>query len=147
MMPFWDTPFDIQSNSAIIGFDSDQSFVGGGFTLVWNSHKILDYDFTHVFEAHEFVSIQAEYLFGSVMFGSDKGIKQSFVEQELTFFQTRKSTRKNSRAKSSRPRAAHSQTIRDQSATNAVNVPSRSSNPCQIVLSRRARLWSAKWTI
>jgi len=76
VMPFWDIPFDIQSNKAIIGFDSDQSFVGGGFTLVWNSHKIHDYDFTYVFEAHEFVSIQAEYLFGSVMFGSDKDKKK-----------------------------------------------------------------------
>ena len=73
VMPFWDEPFDIKSNQAIVGFDSDQSFVGGGFTLVWNSHKVVDYDFTFVHEAHEFVTQQAEYLFGSVMFDSAKG--------------------------------------------------------------------------
>ena len=72
-MPFWDKPHDIQSNKAIVGFDSDQSFVGGGFTLVWNSHRVSKYDFTYVFEAHEFVTIQAKYLFGSVMFPDTKG--------------------------------------------------------------------------
>ena len=112
-MPFWDVPFDIQSNSAIIGFDSDQNFVGGGFTLVWNSHKIHDYDFTYVFEAHEFVSTQAEYLFGSVMFNTDKGITlvtllkppDSFLGTNLCIrilintIQTRKSTKRNSKAR------------------------------------------------
>ena len=32
-MPFWDVPYDLGSNQAIIGFDVDQKFVGGGFTL------------------------------------------------------------------------------------------------------------------
>ena len=32
-MPFWDVPYDLGSNEAIIGFDVDQKFVGGGFTL------------------------------------------------------------------------------------------------------------------
>ena len=112
-MPFWDVPFDIQSNSAIIGFDSDQNFVGGGFTLVWNSHKIHDYDFTYVFEAHEFVSTQAEYLFGSVMFNTDKGITfvtllklpkrfhgtNLCIRILINTIQTRKSTKRNSKAK------------------------------------------------
>ena len=80
VMPFWDEPFDIKSNQAIVGFDSDQSFVGGGFTLVWNSHKVVDYDFTFVHEAHEFVTQQAEYLFGSVMFDSAKGKLRGLID-------------------------------------------------------------------
>lgn len=69
---FFSAPFDIQNNQAFVGFDADQSFVGGGFTLVWNSHKIYEYDFTNVFEAHEFVITKADYLFSSVLFETAK---------------------------------------------------------------------------
>ena len=72
-MPFWDTAYDIQSNTAFVGFDADQSFVGGGFTLTWNSHRTTAIDFTNVFEAHEYITKQANFLFSSVMFDSDKG--------------------------------------------------------------------------
>ena len=72
-MPFWDAPYDIQSNTAFVGFDADQSFVGGGFTLTWNSHRTTAIDFTNVFEAHEYITNQAKFLFASVMFDSDKG--------------------------------------------------------------------------
>ena len=72
-MNFFSHPYDIQNNNAIIGFDADQNLVGGGFTLVWNSHKIYDYDFTDIFEAHEFVTKKADYLFNSVFFGTVKG--------------------------------------------------------------------------
>jgi hypothetical protein len=82
VMPFWDTAFDIQSNNAFIGFDADQSFVGGGFTLVWNSHRTTAIDFTNVFEAHEYITNQAQFLFASVMFDSDKD-KKKFEKQLL----------------------------------------------------------------
>ena len=72
-MNFFSAPYNIRNNNAIIGFDADQSFVGGGFTLVWNSRPMYEYDFTDVFEAHEFVTKQADYLFNSVFFGTVKG--------------------------------------------------------------------------
>ena len=97
VMPFWDEPFDINSNQAIVGFDSDQSFVGGGFTLVWNSHKIVDYDFTFVHEAHEFVTQQAEYLFGSVMFDSARGKFYLFEFDLIISFRQEKVQEKISR--------------------------------------------------
>jgi hypothetical protein len=80
VMPFWDAPFDIQSNTAFVGFDADQSFVGGGFTLTWNSHRTTKIDFTNVFEAHEYITKQAKFLFSSVMFDSDKD-KKRFEKQ------------------------------------------------------------------
>ena len=72
-MNFFTAPFNIHNNNAIIGFDADQNLVGGGFTLKWNSHKIYDYDFTDVFESHEFVTTTAKYLFNSVQFNSVRG--------------------------------------------------------------------------
>ena len=41
-MPFWDVPYDLGSNQAIIGVDVDQKFVGGGFTLSYVV-KIIKY--------------------------------------------------------------------------------------------------------
>lgn len=57
VLPFWDTPYDLGSNQAIIGFDVDQKFVGQGFTLKWNSVPSDDYeiDFNNVFEAHQYL--------------------------------------------------------------------------------------------
>ena len=72
-MNFFTSPYDIRNNNAIVGFDADQSFVGGGFTLKWNSHKMYEYDFTNVFEAHEFVTKTANHLFNNVMFNTDRG--------------------------------------------------------------------------
>lgn len=71
-MNFFSAPYDIRNNNAIIGFDADQSLIGGGFTLVWNSHKLYDYDFTDVFEAHEFVTTTAQFLFDNVQFDSPR---------------------------------------------------------------------------
>jgi len=71
-MNFFTSPYDIRNNNAIVGFDADQSFVGGGFTLKWNSHKMYEYDFTNVFEAHEFVTKTAAHLFNNVMFNTDR---------------------------------------------------------------------------
>ena len=71
-MNFFSAPYDIRASNAIVGFDADQSFVGGGFTLVWNSHKMYDYDFTDVYESHEFVTKTARFLFNGVMFDTDK---------------------------------------------------------------------------
>lgn len=76
VMPFWDEPYDIQSNNAIVGFDSDQTLSGGGFTLIWNSYKTSNYDFTNVYETHSFLTKQAEYLFGSVNFEDNKKKKK-----------------------------------------------------------------------
>lgn len=75
-MNFFSSPYDIHNNNAIVGFDADQNMVGGGFKLVWNSHNIYDYDFTDVFQAHEFVTNEAARLFGSVMFNTDKEKKK-----------------------------------------------------------------------
>jgi len=75
VMPFWDTAYDIQSNTAIVGFDSDQTYVGGGFTLSWNSHPVSGpVDFTNVFAAHQYLSNTSKMLFKSVMFQTDKGM-------------------------------------------------------------------------
>jgi len=85
-MNFFSHPYDIQNNNAIIGFDADQNLVGGGFTLVWNSHKIYDYDFTDIFEAHEFVTKKADYLFNSVFFGTvkEKKLYQKQLDGRIT---------------------------------------------------------------
>jgi len=85
-MNFFSHPFDIQNNNAIIGFDADQNLVGGGFTLEWNSHKIYEYDFTDVFEAHEFVTKKADYLFNSVFFGTvkEKKLYQKQLDGRIT---------------------------------------------------------------
>lgn len=79
-MPFYDSAFDIQSNTAFIGFDADQSFVGGGFTLTWNAFRTTNIDFTNVFEAHQYITKQARYLFNAVMFESAKD-KKKFEKQ------------------------------------------------------------------
>lgn len=57
VMPFWDAPYDLGSNQAIIGFDVDQKFTGEGFTLKWNSvpNGNYDIDFNNVFEAHQYL--------------------------------------------------------------------------------------------
>ena len=36
-MPFWDEPYDMRSNEAIIGFDLDKYRMGSGFILKWNT--------------------------------------------------------------------------------------------------------------
>jgi hypothetical protein len=79
-MNFFSDAFDIRNNNAVVGFDADQSFVGGGFTLIWNSHKMYDYDFTDVYESHEFVTTTAKFLFNSVMFETDK-LKKKYQKQ------------------------------------------------------------------
>jgi len=55
VMPFWDVPYDLRSNQAIIGFDIDQSRGGVGFVLRWNSIDASEYDFTDVYESHDFL--------------------------------------------------------------------------------------------
>merc|ERR1712050_522199 len=55
VMPFWDAPYDLGSNQAIIGFDVDQRFTGEGFTLKWNSVAMYEIDFNNVFEAHQYL--------------------------------------------------------------------------------------------
>jgi len=58
---FW-WSFDIRNSQAFVGFDADQSIIGGGFTLKWNARRMYEYDFTDVFEAHEFVTKEAGFL-------------------------------------------------------------------------------------
>lgn len=70
-MNFFTQPFDIRNNNAIVGFDADQTLVGGGFTLKWNSRQMYSHDFTDVFEAHEFITTTAAYLFNDVMFDTE----------------------------------------------------------------------------
>ena len=84
VMPVWDTAFDIQSNTAIVGFDSDQTFVGVGFKLVWNSHPANGpVDFTNVFDAHGWLADSAKTLFNSVMFRTDKGIFANIINKYI----------------------------------------------------------------
>jgi len=71
-MDFFSRPFDIKNNQAFVGFDADQSFIGGGFTLKWNAVRMYEYDFTDVFEAHEFVTKEAAYLFTKVQFNTER---------------------------------------------------------------------------
>jgi len=71
-MDFFSRPFDIQNNQAFVGFDADQSFIGGGFTLKWNARRMYEYDFTDVFEAHEFVTKEAAYLFTKTGYKTEK---------------------------------------------------------------------------
>ena len=72
-MNFFSQPFDIRNNQAFVGFDADQSFIGGGFTLQWNARRMYKYDFTDVFEAHQFVTEEAAYLFTKVQFNTERG--------------------------------------------------------------------------
>ena len=72
-MNFFTQPFDIRNNQAFVGFDADQSFIGGGFTLQWNARRMYKYDFTDVFEAHQFVTEEADYLFTKVQFNTERG--------------------------------------------------------------------------
>jgi hypothetical protein len=69
-MDFFTQPFDIRSNTAFVGFDADQSFIGSGFTLEWNAVKMYKYDFTDVFESHQFVTETAAFLFTKVQFAT-----------------------------------------------------------------------------
>jgi len=71
-MDFFSQAFDIRNNQAFVGFDADQSFIGGGFTLKWNAKRMYEYDFTDVFEAHQFVIEEAEYLFTKVQFATER---------------------------------------------------------------------------
>merc|ERR1712109_323975 len=71
-MNFFSQPFDVRNNQAFVGFDADQSFIGGGFTLKWNAKRMYEYDFTDVFEAHQFVIEEAEYLFTKVQFATER---------------------------------------------------------------------------
>ena len=87
-MNFFSQPFDIRNNQAFVGFDADQSFIGGGFTLQWNAKRMYEYDFTDVFEAHQFVTEEAAYLFTKVQFNTERGKFQTFfpkVFSEITF--------------------------------------------------------------
>ena len=87
-MNFFSQPFDIRNNQAFVGFDADQSFIGGGFTLQWNAKRMYEYDFTDVFEAHQFVTEEAAYLFTKVQFNTERGKFQTFFPKafsEITF--------------------------------------------------------------
>ena len=79
-MDFFTQAFDIRNNQAFVGFDADQSFIGGGFTLQWNARRMYEYDFTDVFEAHQFVTEEAAYLFTKVQFNTERG---SFFSPEI----------------------------------------------------------------
>ena len=72
-MNFFTQPFDIRNNQAFVGFDADQSFIGGGFTLQWNAKRMYKYDFTDVFDAHTFVTEEAGFLFTKVQFNTERG--------------------------------------------------------------------------
>lgn len=71
-MPFWDVPYDLGSNQAIIGFDVDQKFVGGGFTLRWNSVESYDFDFTNVYDGHRYLDDALREQMKSIIFPKDK---------------------------------------------------------------------------
>ena len=72
-MNFFSQPFDIRNNQAFVGFDADPSFIGSGFTLQWNAKRMYEYDFTDVFEAHQFVTEEAAFLFTKVQFNTERG--------------------------------------------------------------------------
>lgn len=71
-MDFFTQPFDIRNSQAFVGFDADQSIIGGGFTLQWNARRMYEYDFTDVFQAHEFVTKEAGFLFTKVQFATER---------------------------------------------------------------------------
>merc|ERR1711990_395357 len=70
-------PFDIRNNQAFVGFDADQSFIGGGFTLQWNAKRMYKYDFTDVFDAHTFVTEEAAFLFTKVQFNTERALQNN----------------------------------------------------------------------
>lgn len=73
-MPFWDEPYDLRSNEAIIGFDLDQYRMGSGFILRWNTIPASNYDFTDVYESHEFLTSHILANARNVFFAKDKGL-------------------------------------------------------------------------
>jgi len=74
VLPFWDEAYDIGSNQAIIGFDVDQKFVGGGFTLRWNAvpNGEYDIDFNNVYEAHQYLDEALNKQMVQILFAKDK---------------------------------------------------------------------------
>ena len=74
VMPFWDEPYDLRSNEAIIGFDLDQYRMGSGFILRWNTIPASNYDFTDVYESHQFLTSHILANARNVFFAKDKGL-------------------------------------------------------------------------
>jgi len=72
VLPFWDAPYDLGSNEAIIGFDVDQKFVGNGFTLRWNAENMYDIDFNNVYEAHQYLEDALAGQMTQILFPKDK---------------------------------------------------------------------------
>ena len=72
-MPFWDVPYKMMANKAIIGFDIDQTKLGKGFVLEWNAVDNSIYDFTDVYESHDFLQKFIESKVRDLFFAKDKG--------------------------------------------------------------------------
>lgn len=81
-MPFWDNAYNLGDNRAIIGFDSDQRFIGNGFTLKWWSRPRSNYNFYDVYDSFKFVQSKCTSEIRDVRFISDK--RKSFYQTKMS---------------------------------------------------------------
>ena len=86
-MPFWDYPYDMGTNEAVIGVDLDQSRNHfGGFTLKWNAVEKSTSNFTNVYDCIDFTKTFLERQLQDVFFQNTRGRnKEILTLKDKTF--------------------------------------------------------------
>lgn len=92
-MPFWDYPYDMGTNEAVIGVDLDQSRNHfGGFTLKWNAVEKNDANFTNVYDCIDFAKGYLERQLQDIFFQNTRGKKRNNQVKILTCFVAKEKT-------------------------------------------------------
>ena len=86
-MPFWDYPYDMGTNEAVIGVDLDQSRNHfGGFTLKWNAVEKNDANFTDVYDCIDFAKGYLERQLQDIFFQNTRGRNLNLFSQTKQFY-------------------------------------------------------------
>lgn len=130
ILPFWDEPYDVRSNQAFIGFDIDQTKMGSGFILRWNAIDASQYDFTDVYQSHEFLASYLQAHIRDAYFARDNAKSAAQKRLSNMMARSRAALEKNPAATVRRRRCAvpHTQSVSDSVQIQLAVIEAKSEN-------------------